>query len=58
MCYDRIFLESWAKQKVQKRDQIKPEVERARSDVQPMHPASEPEMTRRKEVEREFEEIV
>ena len=58
MCYDRLFLESWAKQKVQKRDQIKPEVERARPDVQPMHPASEREITRRKEVEREFEEIV
>jgi hypothetical protein len=58
MCYDRLFLESWAKQKVQKRDQIKPEVERVRPDVQPMHPASERETTRRKEVEREFEEIV
>jgi hypothetical protein len=58
MCYDKKFLESWAKQKVQKREQIKPEVESARPDVQPMHPASEREITRRKEVEREFEEIV
>jgi hypothetical protein len=58
MCYDRLFLESMAKQKVQKRDPIKPEVERTRPDVQPVHPASEREITRRKEVEREFEEIV
>lgn len=58
MCYDRKFLESWAKHKVQKREQIKPEVERTRPDVQPMYPASEREITRRKEVEREFEEIV
>jgi hypothetical protein len=58
MCYDKRFLKSWAKQKVQKRDQIKTEMERSRSEVQPIHPASEPEITRRKEVERVFEEIV
>jgi len=58
MCYERILFESWAKQKVQKREQIKPEVESARPDVQPMYPASEREITRRKEVKREFEEIV
>jgi len=58
MCYERILFESWAKQKVQKREQIKPEIERARSDGQPIRPASEREITRRKEVERELEEIV
>jgi hypothetical protein len=58
MCYDKRFLKSWAKQKVQKREQIKPEIERVRPDVQPIHPAREREITRRKEVEREFEEIV
>jgi hypothetical protein len=58
MCYDKLFLESWAKQKVQKPEQIKPEVRSARPDVQPIHPASERDITRRKEVEREFEEIV
>jgi hypothetical protein len=58
MCYDKRFLKSWAKQKVQKREQIKPEIERARSDRQPIRPASEREITRRKEVERELEEIV
>ena len=58
MCYDKRFLKSWAKPKVLQREQIKPEVERARSDIQPVHPASEREITRRKQVEREFEEIV
>ena len=58
MCYDKRFLKSWAKQKVQKREQIKPEMERARSDGQPIRPVSEHEITRRKEVERELEEIV
>jgi hypothetical protein len=58
MCYEKRFLKSWAKQKVQKREQIEPEVERARPDVQPVYPASEREITRRKQVEREFEEIV
>ena len=57
MCYDKRFLKSWAKQ-VQKREQIKPEMERARSDGQPIRPASEREITRRKEVERALEEIV
>jgi hypothetical protein len=57
MCYDKRFLKSWAKQ-VQKREQIKPEIERARSDGQPIRPASEREITRRKEVERALEEIV
>jgi hypothetical protein len=58
MCYDKRFLKSWAKQKVQKDEPVKPEIERARPDAQPIHPASEREVTRRKEVEREFEEVV
>jgi hypothetical protein len=52
-------LKSWAKQKVQKRGQIEREVQRARPDVQSTSPASEREVTRRrKEVERELDEIV
>jgi hypothetical protein len=52
MCYDKRFLKSWAKQKVQQRGQIEREMERVR-------PASEREVTRRrKEVARELDEIV
>jgi hypothetical protein len=58
MCYHKTFLKSWAKQKVQKRAQIEREVERARPDVQSISPASEREVRRRKEVERELDEIV
>jgi len=59
MCYDKTFLKSWAKQKVQKRGQIEREVEHARPDVQSTSPASEREVRRRrKAVERELEEIV
>jgi hypothetical protein len=58
MCYEKIFLKSWAKQKAQKREEIKPEIARARPDVQPIRRAPEREMTRRKEVERQFEDIV
>jgi hypothetical protein len=55
MCYDRIFLKSWAKQKVQKREQIEREAERARPDLLSSSPASEREVTQRKKVEREIE---
>jgi hypothetical protein len=58
MCYEMRFLKSWAKQKAQQREEIKPEIERARPDVQPIRRAPERETTRRKEVEREFEDIV
>jgi hypothetical protein len=59
MCYEKTFLKSWAKQKVQKRGQIEREVERARPDVQSIGPASERDVTRRRrEVERELDEIV
>jgi hypothetical protein len=58
MCYEQRFLKSWAKQKAQKREEIKPEEVRARPDVQPIRPVPGREITRRKEVEREFEEIV
>ncbi|MDB6043130.1 MAG: hypothetical protein JWM63_1681 [Gammaproteobacteria bacterium] len=58
MCYDQRFFKSWARQKAEKREEIKPEEVRARPDVQPIRPAPEREITRRKEVERDFEEIV
>ena len=58
MCYEQRFFKSWAKQKAQKREQIEPEEVRAHPDVQPIRPVPEREITRSKEVEREFEEIV
>jgi len=53
MCYENRFFRSWAKQKAQKREEIKPETGRAPPEVQPIRPAPEREVTRRKEVERE-----
>jgi hypothetical protein len=58
MCYEQRFFKSWAKRNAQQREEIKPEEVRARADVQPIRPAPEREITRRKQVEREFEEIV
>jgi hypothetical protein len=58
MCYENRFFKSWAKPKVQKREQMKAELERALQDVRPIHPASEREITRRREVARGLEEIV
>jgi hypothetical protein len=58
MCYEVRFFKSWAKQKAQKREEIKPEIERARPDVRTIRPPPEREITRRKESEREFEEII
>jgi hypothetical protein len=58
MCYEKRFLKSWVKQKAQKREEIKPEIARARPDVQPIRRAPEREITRRKEVELQFEDIV
>jgi len=55
MCYEQRFFKSWAKRTAQKREEIKPDIERAR---RPIRPAPEREITRRKEVERELEEIV
>ena len=58
MCYEQRFIKSWAKQKAQKREEIKPDVERTRPDVPPIRPAPENDIAHRKEVEREFEAIV
>jgi hypothetical protein len=58
MCYEAEIFKLWAKRKAQKREQIEPRTERARSNVQPAGPAPERETTRRREVEREYEEIV
>jgi hypothetical protein len=58
MCYENRFFKSWAKPKVQQREQMKPESERALQDVRPIHPASEREITRPREVARGVEEIV
>jgi hypothetical protein len=58
MCHEERFFRLWTKRKVQKREEVKPAIGRARPNVQPIPPAPEREVTRRKEVEREFEEIV
>ena len=58
MCYEQRFFKSWAKQKARQQAQIKPETDRARPDVQPIHTVPQRETKPRKEVEREFEEIV
>ena len=58
MCYEQRFFKSWAKGTARKRKEINPDIEHARPDVHPIRTAPERETTRRKEVEREFEEIV
>ena len=58
MCYEQRFFKSWTKRTAQKREEIKPDMERARPDVHPVRPAPRREITRRQEVERELEEIV
>lgn len=58
MCYEAGILKLWAKRKAPKREQVEREVERDRSNVQPGGPGLEREITRRKETERELEEIV
>jgi hypothetical protein len=58
MCYEHRFFRSWTKQKAQRHEEIKPEEVGAHPDVQPIRPAPEREITRSKEVEREFEKIV
>ena len=58
MCYEQRFFKSWLKQKAPKREEDTTDVVRARPNVQPIRPAPEREITRSKEVEREFEEIV
>ena len=58
MCYEQRFFRSWLKQKAPKREADTADVVRARPNVQPIRPAPEHASTRRREVEREPEEIV
>jgi len=58
MCYDERLFRSWATNKVRKREKDRPAGERDRSPVVPDPPTSSPETKRRKDVERELEEIV
>lgn len=58
MCYEERLFRSRARKKAQKRDENKPVTEHDRPQVVPIRPAPTPETTRRKEVERELEEIV
>ena len=58
MCYEERFLRSWGTKKAQKRQENKPVTDRDRPQLMPNHPAPASEVKRRKEVERELEEIV
>jgi hypothetical protein len=58
MCYDERLFRSWATNKARKREKDQPAGERDRSPVMPDPPTSTPETKRRKDVERELEEIV
>jgi hypothetical protein len=58
MCYEERLFRSWATKKAQKREENHPVTERDRSRVMPIGDAPTPETKRRKEVERELEEIV
>ena len=58
MCYDERLFRSWATNKVRKREKDQPAAERDRSPVVPDPATSSSETKRRKDVERELEEIV
>ena len=58
MYYDERLFRSWATKQAQKRDKDRPSDERDRSQLTPDSPAPTPETKRRKDVERELEEIV
>jgi len=58
MCYDERIFRSWATKRVQKREKDRPASEPDRSQLMPDPPAPTPETKRRKDVERELEEIV
>ena len=58
MCYDERLFRSWATNKVRKREKDQPAAERDRSPVVTDPATSSPETKRRKDVERELEEIV
>lgn len=57
MCYEQRFFKSWAKRKTQQREEVAREAQSARSDSQPIRPPPAPELTHRKKVRRELEEI-
>ena len=58
MCYEERLFRSWATKKADKRRGNKPVTESDRAPPMPIRPAATPEVERRKEVERELEEIV
>jgi hypothetical protein len=57
MCYEESF-RSWTTKKTQKRERDTAARERAHGVEPPIRPAPLPKTTRRKEAERELEEIV
>jgi len=58
MCYESRFFRLWSKRKAQMGAPVESDVQRVRSIVAPIRPASEQETQRRKEVKREHEEVV
>jgi hypothetical protein len=59
MCYEERLFRLWAtKKQAQEREKNEPASEQKRTEVKPIRPVLTPDSTRRKEVEREFEEIV
>jgi hypothetical protein len=58
VCYQERLFRSWAAKKAQKREKNQLLNERDRSQIIPIRAAPTPETKRRKEVERELEEIV
>jgi len=58
MCYEVRSFRSWGTRKLEKRHGNEPVTERDRAPPMPIRPAATPEVERRKEVERQLEEIV
>jgi hypothetical protein len=58
MCYERLFFKSWAKRKAQKRTEVPSDVQRVTPNVQPIRPVTGQERQHRREVKREFEEMI
>lgn len=58
MCHEVRFFRSWTTSKMEKRESNKPVTERDPLPPMPIRPGATHEVERRKEVERELEEIV
>jgi hypothetical protein len=58
MCYEERSFKLWTKRGTRRREEMSPELEHTSPGATPLRPTPEHETARRKEVEREFEEIV